>query len=133
MKKRKAFSLSELILGIAILGFVLSSLLSLFVHCYFLNESSRNLNIATSHASSVLEYIRSQPFWGLEERINNGEYNYDTAEISSLFNYTLNNESITTSVIQTGNPLGIRVRVSWLERINRARSLELETLTTNYQ
>ncbi|MCM8757683.1 MAG: hypothetical protein NC900_03080 [Candidatus Omnitrophica bacterium] len=132
MKKREGFSLSELILGVAILAFTLGSLLSLFIHCYFLNEISRNLNVATSHASSILEYIRSQPFFGLEEKINNGEYNYNNSEIFPLFNYTLNNETITTSVTQTGNPLGIKVRVSWLERTNRTRFLDLETLTTDY-
>lgn len=56
------FTLSELLLAAAILAFVLTGLLLLFINCSLLNEANRNLTIATSYAQELMEVIESKRF-----------------------------------------------------------------------
>ena len=136
----KGFTLPELLLAAVILAVVLSGLLMLFINCIFLNESNRNLTLATTHAEYIMEEIRAAGFAGLEDRIvnNNGTplgWDLDSAEIQSEYNLTpLTNETIeTTTVTPSGsNPLGVSVRVGWEDRTHREREIELQTLITNY-
>ncbi len=135
--KDKGFTLAELLLSAAILAFVLTGLLLLFISCSLLNEANRNMSIATSHAEYILEDIRSASFTGLETRINNnGTNGWDLNSIqlqSSPYNFTtLAAEGITTSVFQSGNPLGISVEVAWQDRGQKDRAVELRTYFTDY-
>ncbi|MBN2830874.1 MAG: type II secretion system protein [Candidatus Omnitrophica bacterium] len=60
--KKKGFTLPELLLAVAILAFAISGMLYLFVNCSFLNNSNRNLSIATSHGQFVMEGIKNAGF-----------------------------------------------------------------------
>lgn len=137
MIRNKGFTLAELLLAAVILSFVLSGLLLLFTNCFLLNESSRNLSVATSHAEYIMEEIRSASFTGLEARINaagaNG-WDLDTAQLQGVpYSFsTLSNESVSTAVFQSGNPLGVSVTLNWQDRGAKDRSTELRTYLTDY-
>lgn len=137
-KSFAAFTLSELLLAAAILVFVLSGLLALFLNCLILNEANRNLTMATSHAQYIMEKIKDAAdtdFTQLESRINNGDWDLNTSQIQAApYNLTaLSNESINTNVTQGGNPLGISLIVQWNDRGQRPRNARLDTLIANYQ
>lgn len=133
------FTLAELLLSAAILAFALSGLLLLFTNCIVLNGVNRNLAIASNHAQYIMEEIRGVGFTGLEVRINNNNgtptgWDLNASQIGSA-PYNLNaldSEAINTSVIQSGNPLGVSVLVSWRDRGQIERSFEARTLITNY-
>ncbi len=134
----RGFTLSELLLAAAILAFVLAALLALFANCLILNEANRNLTVATTHAQYIMEEIRdtaNADFTQVESKINNHDWDLDASEIESApYNLAaLNNESINTDVTQSGNPLGISVIVGWNDRGQKPRSIELDTLLTNYK
>jgi type II secretory pathway pseudopilin PulG len=59
LKGRKAFTLAELLLAAAILGFSLSALLLLFVNCIILNKTSRNITLAYNSMQAKMEEIRN--------------------------------------------------------------------------
>jgi type II secretory pathway pseudopilin PulG len=133
--RESAFTLPELLLAAAILAFALGSLIMIFVTCSFLIESSRNLGVAVSHATYVMEEIRGADFSGLEARIaTDEEWDLTAQEIQSPpYNLTaLGDESIDASVTQSGNPLGVSVRVDWNDRGGKPRNIVLETLITDY-
>jgi Tfp pilus assembly protein PilV len=137
IKNNRGFTLAELVLAAFILSFVLSGLLLLFTNCMLLNDSSRNLSVATSHAEYILETIRGQDFADIQTTINSGGasgWDLTTVELSqSPYNFTtLPDETVATSVFQTGNPLGVLVNVSWLDRGLKARNTELRTFLTDY-
>ena len=142
MKKIKSgFTLSELLLAAAILVFVLAGLLALFANCLILNETNRNLTVATSHAQYIMEEIKDAAeldFAQLESRINNGDWDLNASQIQAApYNLTaLSNETIDTNVTQQDNDpdlLIVSVIVQWNDRGQRPRSAQLETLIANYQ
>ena len=116
-----------------ILTFVLAGLLLLFTNCILLNAANRELSIATSHAEYILEDIRAAGFTDIS---NNGVSRWDltTAQLQvSPYSFTaLSGETITASIFQSGNPLGVSVKVDWHDRGQRDRSTELKTNITNY-
>lgn len=135
----RSFTLAELLLACAILAFVLTGLLSLFINCSILNETNRNLSIATSHAQYIMEEIKAAGFTGLEAKIesNNGTpagWDLNTAQIGSApYNLMpLDTEAINTSVFQSGDPLGVSVRVNYRDRGQKDRQIELRTFVTGY-
>lgn len=131
--RNSGFTLVELLLACGILAFTLTGLLALFINCSFLNEANRNSTIAMSHASYIIEEIRGVSFTGLEARINSGDWDLNAQEMQSAYNLTpLNNETLSASVTQSGNPLGVSLRVDWLERGQRPRNVVLNTLITDY-
>lgn len=137
MRRRKlrnsGFTLAELLLASGILAFTLTGLLTLFINCSLLNEANRNLAIAVSHASYIMEEIRGVGFTGLEARINNGDWDLNAQGIQTIYNLTpLDNETIDASPTQSGNPLGVSVRVDWFDRGQRSRNIVLNTLITDY-
>jgi len=133
---KKGFTLPELLLSTALLALALCGILALFISCAFLNESSRNLTTATSHARYVLEDIRAAGFTGLEARINSGSisgWDLGAADLQTSYGLTtLSNESVVTQVTQSGDPLGVSVTVNWRDRGTRPRSVTLQTAITNF-
>ena len=128
----KGMTLTELLLAAAILAFVLCGLVSLFVSCSLLNDSNRNLTTVMTHAQYILEDIRDSNFTNLESSITTGSWDWNEAEIVSHNLVALSNESIDTDVFQSGNPLGVSVRIDWTDRRGRPRFRELQTLITDY-
>lgn len=127
----KGFSLSEVILAAAILAFALTSLLTLFIAFMLLNESSRNLSVATGHAQYVLEEIKNSEFDNVEDDINAGNWGWNEEEIGGNGLTALRDESIDTVVNgQASDPLDVSVIVNWKDRMGQDRQIELETLFT---
>lgn len=58
----RGFSLLELLLAAAILAFVLSGLLLVFVSCMVLNETNRNLTLAYTAIQAEMEEIKNAGF-----------------------------------------------------------------------
>lgn len=139
MKKYcKGFTLSELLLAAAILAFVLAGLLALFIKCLSLNDSNRNLTVAVTHAQYIMEEIKDaceQNFALAQANITNGNWNLSRAQLQSApYNLSaLNDETISTAVTQSANPLGVSVTVSWKDANGRQRNTQLDTLFPNYK
>ena len=128
----KGLTLSELLLAAAILAFVICGLIALYVHCSLLNSANRNLTVAITHAQYVMEELRNADFSGLESSIDAGGWDWDDAAIETEGLVALKNEAIDASVTQSGDPLGVSVRVDWQDRNGRNRFTQLETLMTEY-
>ena len=122
-----AFSLPELLLATAILAFALCAILLSYVNCFFLNESSRNLNIAISHAAYVMEEIKNTSFSSITTNINSGNWDWSGTDITSRGLTALNNETIDAQVNGT-TMLDVLVTVYWKDRGLRNRSTGVETL-----
>lgn len=123
----KGLSLPEVMLAGAILAFVLSGLMMLFIGSAFLNEANRNLSLATSHAQFVMEDIKNTDFGDIKTKIDNGDWDWNAQAVAARGLSALDSETIDTSVTGT-NPLDIAVSVRWIERRTRNRSAQLETL-----
>jgi hypothetical protein len=130
VRVKRGLTLSELLLAAAILAFVLTGLLALFINCIFINEANRNLSSATGHAQFVMEEIKNTDFNSIESKINNGDWDWtDSQTIESKGLAPLNNESIDTQEVGGDTELlDVRVTVNWQDRRRRNRSLTLETL-----
>jgi len=130
----KGLTLAELVVAMGLLVFVLTGLLSLFTNCIFLNENTRHVASALSHAQYILEEIQSATnFTAVQSQINSGRWDLDVVALNaSPYNLTaLPQESISTRIFQGGDPLGISVRVAWNNRGQITKSVELRTLKTN--
>ena len=122
-QKVKGFTLPELLLAAAILGFVLVSLLFLFTSCLFLNESSRDLTFAVSHAEYVMEDIKNTSFPLIPAKAGT----MDATAITAAGLTPMTSESIVTAVSGTGI-LTVTVTVNWSQRGVRNRSAVLTTI-----
>mgnify|MGYP001606235697 CR=1 FL=1 len=109
----RGFSLVELMFGVAILLVVICGSLLTFVYCMLLNESSKNLTIATNDAQYVLEQIKALPY--------NGISSYTPPTFTDLPNETITLDRTIGASIST-----IAVNVNWQERQN-SRSISLST------
>ena len=121
--RKEGFTLSEVLISAAILAFVFSALILLFINAGFLNEANRNKTVAVTHAQYALEEIKNTPFGN----IVNATWN--SATIVSKGLVPLNNESINIVVTGTG-PKDVLVTVNWRDRRLRNRSVSFETLIT---
>jgi prepilin-type N-terminal cleavage/methylation domain-containing protein len=125
----QGFTLPELLLVAAILGYALSMMLLTFIQGLALNEGSRNLITATSHAEYVLENIKNTVFPNLATNISAGAWTWNTSAVTSNGLTALNWENISTTS-SGANPLDITVTVSWQDTGGRSRSKVLRTLVS---
>ena len=123
----KGMTLPEMMLAAAILAFALVGILLLFVNCSLLNEASRNLTRAASHAQFVMEDIKNASFAALKSNIEAGNWNWDINQIEGNELSPLNNQTIVTQCIGT-DPLSIVVTVSWQDHRQRDRQYTLDTV-----
>ncbi len=126
MRDKKSFTLSELLLAVAIMAMALGTILLALVQCFLLNEANRNLTVAVTHAQYVMEDIKNTNFDDIKTKINNGDWDWNSSEIASQGLIPLNNENIDTAVTGT-TLLDIKVTVTWKDRGLRNRSISLET------
>lgn len=125
----------EIMVAVGVLAVTLVGLLALFVNCLFLNEASRNLTFASSHAQYVLEDVRNSAFadfTSLKTAINNGNWDWDSGEINAKGLIALKNEQIDTQASDT-NPLQVTVLVTWKNNRGQDVNTSLNTKITNYQ
>ena len=126
-RKRKGFTLLELLLASVILAVALSVLLLEFLSCAVLSEAARNLTRAVAHAQYVMEDIKNTTFINIKSKIDNGDWDWDSADISNEGLTPLRNEIIDTSVSGT-DLLDVTVNVSWQNKGGRSQYTSLETL-----
>lgn len=125
-KCRHGFTLPELLLTAVILSYAVSVMLITFISSVALDEASRNLTRAVTHADYVLEDIRTSGFSGLAAGIAAGNWNWSAATITGKGLDVLNTETI--AVTSSGsNPLNVTVTVNWRDLNNRSRSRALTT------
>ncbi|MCF7877257.1 MAG: prepilin-type N-terminal cleavage/methylation domain-containing protein [Candidatus Omnitrophica bacterium] len=114
VKTRKSFTLIELMVAIAILTLLATSLLTAYSSCVFLSLSNNNLAKAANNAQHVLEELAAGP------------YDQITTQTHSGFN-NLRNETITINVTPATNKKEVLVEVGWDER-GRDNSFKLFTV-----
>ena len=127
---QEGLTLTELLLAVAILAFVLCGLLVLFVNCMFLNEASRNLTVAITHAQYVMEDIKNTYFSEIKTMIDNGYWDWDSTDFASRGLIALNNELIDTNRGSGSDLFEVIVNVQWEDGRQRQRYTELRTLIT---
>lgn len=108
-KKKNGFTLLELMIASAVIIVVLVGLLSTYVVCLELNETTRNTNLALNSAQRVLEEIRSVTFSGVASTYNG--YNFSVSGMQA-------NESLGRVYVDNTNPnlLDIKIGVCWRQR-----------------
>jgi type II secretory pathway pseudopilin PulG len=129
----KGFTLAEIIIASLVAAIAFVAILGTLSNITVLNELNQERTMAAMHAQYILENIRNADFTGLETDINNGVWDFTTAQLAANpFNFTtLAGEAVTTTNINSGNPLQVRVAVSWNDRRNQARLYSLETMRTD--
>ena len=111
---------------VAILGYALSVVLAGYANNVALDEASRNLSSAVSHAEFVLEDIRNTSFGSVAGNITSGNWNWNTSTVTTKGLTALNSESIAAASSGT-NPLDITVTVTWNDVHGRSRSRVIKT------
>ena len=129
LSKSKGFSLVELLVSAAILGYALSVILVSFVNNMELTQTSRNLTKAITHAEFVMEDIRNTQFSNIATKINAGDWDWNTATITAKGLNVLMSESISTTVSGT-SLLDITVTVSWTGAKQRPQTKSIRTMIT---
>jgi prepilin-type N-terminal cleavage/methylation domain-containing protein len=136
LTNKKGFTLPELLIAAAIFAFAMSGILLMFINCAFLDQANRNKSIATIHAETAMEYIRSQTFSTIQNHLCTSEVppvpvswslGPATLNLSGLTNESIN--ATTTLICCSKSPLDwldITVKVEW-EAQKKTRSLELKT------
>lgn len=128
---KTGFTLTELLLVVAILAFALTAMLLVFINSMMLNASNRNLTIAMNHAQYALEEVKNTPFSSISANYN--AVAWDNATISAKGLTPLNNEIITFSAPSATDIIDVTANVTWIERGSRNRSLAVETLIAKQQ
>lgn len=119
----RAFTLTELMLAVAILMVAITGLLATFVYCILLNQSNNNLVIATNDAQYVLEQIKGLAYTDTNSYIDN----YDPHTFTNL-----NNEHAIPHRHEGTNIKEITVNITWDER-QAQRNFSLTTKIANTQ
>ena len=129
MKTKKSLTLAELLMAAVILALACLILFLLFANCIILNERSRSLTTAVSHAQYVMEDIKNNVSSNLHSQISNGRWNWDCANIEEQGLDVLDQETIETqSTVVASGFLDIVVGVAWQDRALRQQNMTLETL-----
>ncbi|MCM8786680.1 MAG: hypothetical protein NC935_01345 [Candidatus Omnitrophica bacterium] len=131
-KNKKAFSLIEILLATVVLVVALGSIVIGFIACFILNESSRNLTIATTHAQYVLEEIKDSAMAreDIKSQINNGNWDWEEeTDFTTRGINRLNNETIDTEA-EGGGLVNVTVTVYWK---NRGRDTNITFYTQMFE
>lgn len=133
IKKKKAFSLVELMVGIIILMVVLPAMLVSFFSLFILNELTEHIILASLDAQRVVEQMRSLSEDSLTSittqnwstwASNNGCDNLPSEQIQVVYTDINGNGDPLDD-----NPLAVTVIVSWRQR-QRLQNLSFSTLIT---
>lgn len=111
--RKKGFTLSELMIAMAILLVAISGLLFVFINCILLNQSNNNMIVASNDAQYVLEQIKGLAYSSI------GTY------VAPTFT-NLENETVTLTRSIGVDITEVTVNVSWTER-QRQRNVSLST------
>lgn len=143
IKNKGGFTLLELMIGLFILLIGIVGILSVYVYCYSLNETSRNITQAVNDGRSVFEAMRQETeitLWNVEYTDWESWAKGTASTISGRVNNTpltsLSQEDIDVAIVEIGDPplkisaLQITVTISWAEIGGRQRSTSLMTLMT---
>ncbi len=137
---KKSFALMELMLAALFLTIIFLSLITSFIACLLLNESNRNLSIATTHAQYIMEEIKDSVstvngFDNLRVTVPT-QWNWsESGDFTSRGLSYLSGENINVTfsdAVSGGVPnstsqlLDVRVTVNWLDRA-RNHNVALET------
>lgn len=118
MKRKRGFTLLEVMVAAGILVIVISGLLFTLVNCLLLNESNNNMVIAANDAQYVLEQIKGLAY-------NNIANFIATYNPSTFIN--LQSETVSFPSYSIGATIAeVTVNVAWTER-NRNRNFQLST------
>jgi len=94
---KRGFTIAEVLLAIAILGFALCGILATYLACFNLASISKNTNIAASAAQGIIEQIRATPFTSLSDtqpqiELGGSFYNFTHASGNRWYlTFTVNN------------------------------------------
>mgnify|MGYP001573714275 CR=1 FL=1 len=130
IKYKQGFTLPELLMTAAIMGYALSCVLVAFVGCVTLNAISRDLTTASTHAEYIMESIRNTSFASISTSISSGTWSWTTANITSQGLTAMRNESTAVSVSGT-TLLDVTVTISWTDVPGRSRTKTLRTLISS--
>lgn len=115
------FFTMESLVGLLILGVILSWIITFVLKSGTLVEDDRHQDIAKSHAEFVLSQIRNAPIETLPNDIRQGVWNYPNAPtITALGLMALPGESIITESAVDG-ALKVKVIVRWVDRHGEAQ------------
>jgi len=119
---KRGFSLAEVLLAVAILGFALCGILGTYLACFNLTITSKNVNLATSAAQGVIEEIRNTPYSRMVDnhQVQLGGQFYNLTLVSAnlyRLNFTVNNmpQNMGIVYINQANPdlLTVTAAVCW--------------------
>ncbi|MBI5873880.1 MAG: prepilin-type N-terminal cleavage/methylation domain-containing protein [Candidatus Omnitrophica bacterium] len=108
-RKNSGFTLLELMIAAAIIIVALAGLLSTYVACFELNETTRNTNLALNAAQKAMEEIRSSTFSGIASAYNG--YNFAVSGMAV-------NKSVGRVYVDSTDPslLNITIGVCWEQK-----------------
>ncbi|MFA7676791.1 MAG: hypothetical protein WCY34_01320 [Candidatus Omnitrophota bacterium] len=134
-KFTKGLSLIELMVAALFLVIVIVSILLLFIACIQLNESSRNLTTATTHAQCIMENIENSDFSEIQTKSDNGDWDLSAEDIETVpYSLTaLTNETVNATVVTEEDLVRVTVEVSWQDSSGRNRSTSLVTYVADRQ
>jgi type II secretory pathway pseudopilin PulG len=122
LHSKSAFTLLETVIAVFIFALIITSSLFAFSRGLSIIQSSRNINIASSDISAVLEFLRHE---------------IDSTGTVVSRTYSLPNINETETVIVSSdpyyNPMPVNVTISWQEEAQRHRSVSVDMLISERQ
>jgi prepilin-type N-terminal cleavage/methylation domain-containing protein len=122
----KGFTLVELLIAVMIISIAFLAVLQLFSTTLFSAATNRNTSIAMTHLQYVMEDIKSTKFIDIVNKINAGNWNMNSAQITAAGLQSLTNETIASQVSGT-TLLTVTTTVNWFDNRNRPRNISLKT------